>query len=89
MKKQIPQKVANKVYSKLLPENQNRSKAGWLEEILFKSNTNSIHNRFFKNKVSQFIYKCSCDWCLRGKLVSTRKRIEKWESKLIDYIQEQ
>lgn len=87
MKKVIPQKVANKVYDKLLAENQNRVEGEWPEEFLFKPGTNKVSNRFYKNSVRGFIYKCSCDWCYRGKLASTRRKIEKLKCDLNDYLQ--
>lgn len=56
MKKVIPEKVANKVYEKLLSENQNRVEGDWVETVLYKPGTNKIHNRFFKNGFTSFIY---------------------------------
>lgn len=56
MKKVIPQKVANKVFDKLLSENQNRVEGDWVETVLYKPGTNKIHNRFFKNGFAPFIY---------------------------------
>lgn len=86
MKKVIPEKVANKVYQKLLPENQNRTFDDWVERILYKPGTNEISNRFFKNPVSRYTYKCKCDRCLSGKYHSTRKRWESTQEQLNDYI---
>lgn len=86
MKKQIPKKVANKIYDKLLPDNQNRSFNSWVEKVLYKPGTNQISNKFFKNKVSQFTYNCKCDWCINGKLASTRKRWESTQDQINDYL---
>lgn len=86
MKKQIPEKVANKIYDKLLSKNQNRTLDDWVETVLYKPGTNEISNRFFKNSVSRYIYKCKCDWCLSGKCHSTRKRWENTQEQLNDYI---
>ena len=92
MKKQIPEKVANKVYDKLLAGKRlERSKLrswsnNWREELFYKPDTNKISNKFFKNKVTNFTYKCKCNWCLDGKLNSTRKRWESTQEQLNDYI---
>lgn len=86
MKKMIPQKIANKIYEKLLPDNQNRSFNGWVEKGLYKPGTNELSNKFFKNKVTCFTYKCKCDWCISGKYYSTRKRWESTQEQLNDYL---
>jgi hypothetical protein len=92
VKKVIPQKVANKVYSKLLPENQNRVEGDWVEEVLFKSGTNRLSNKFFKNPF-RFIYSRKrtgryLEWTkLRGLFISKRQN-EKVISEINDYLQE-
>ena len=95
MKKVIPQKIVNIVYGKLLAGKRlERSKlrswtGNWREETFYRSlESNEISNRFFKNRVTRFIHKCRCVWCINGKNASTKKRILKWENDLNDYIQE-
>lgn len=85
MKKEIPSKIANIVYDKILSKRY-RWNVDWVEETLYKPGTNKISNNFFKNKVTCFIYKCKCDWCVDGKLASTRKRYESTQDQLNDYI---
>jgi len=92
MKKVIPQKVANKVYSKLLPENQNRIEGEYPEDILFKPNTNKINNRFFKNSIRKFIYRGKYEWSKyswswKGETVSNKRKVEKSKCDLNDYLQ--
>lgn len=93
MKKIIPQKVANKVYTILLSENQNRVEGEYPENILFKPGTNNLSHRFYKNSIRKFIYRCKYEWSKyswswKGETISTRRRIEKLNSDLNDYIQE-
>ena len=85
MKKLIPQKVANKVFDRVLSQ-KNRVANDWT--TLFKPGTNKISNKFFKNKVTQFVYKCRCERCIEGKLASTKRKIEKLTDDLNDYNQE-
>jgi len=91
MKKVIPQKIANIVYGKLLAgKRREKDRKNWRENTFYKSTDSyEISNKFFKNKVTRFIYKCHCDWCIDGKLASTTKRIEKLKEDLNDYLQEQ
>jgi hypothetical protein len=101
MKKVIPQKIVNIVYGKLLAGkrlegNKGHTKIGkniwtdnWREDLFYKPSNSEVSNRFFKNKVTRFTYKCDCDRCINGKLASTRKRIEKLKEDLNDYLQEQ
>ena len=88
MKKDIPAKVANKVITKLLAENQNRIEGDWAERTLYKPGTAKISNKFFKNKITSFTYKCRCEWCLEGKLASNKRKIEKLKDDLNDYLQQ-
>lgn len=88
MKKVIPRKIANKVFDRFLSGEKNRVANDWTEQIVFKPETNKISNKFFKNKVTQFAYKCKCEWCIEGKLASTKRKIEKLTDDLNDYIQE-
>ena len=88
MKKVIPRKIANKVFDRFLSGEKNRVANDWTEQTLFKPGTAKISNKFFKNKVTIFTYKCRCEWCLDGKLASTRRKIEKLNCDLNDYLQE-
>jgi hypothetical protein len=95
MKKVIPQKIANKVYSKLLSKNQNRVEGEYPEDILFKPGTNELNHRYFKNNVGNFIYKCKYVWSKYNwwewkekETVSTRRKLEKLQCDLNDYLQE-
>lgn len=88
MKKQIPEKVANKAYSRVQEwsiKTRQRSD-DVLQEILYKPETTKTSNKFFKNKVSNFIYRCGCPRCFKGKLASTRKRLESTQEQLNDYL---
>lgn len=87
MKKVIPQKVANKVFDKMLSGERNRFAGDWTERTLYKPGTAKISNKFFKNKVTRFTYKCRCEYCVDGKLASTRRKIEKLNCDLYDYLQ--
>ncbi len=87
MKKVIPQKIANKVFDKMLSCERNRFAGDWTEKVLYKPGTAKISNKFFKNKVTQFTYKCRCERCVDGKLASTRRKIEKLKCDLHDYLQ--
>jgi len=104
MKKVIPQKIVNIVYGKLLAGKRKEisqgyfwnKKAGkrtwtenWRKDLFYRPNTNEVSNRFFKNRVTRFIHKCGCNRCLRDKLISTTKRIDKQKEDLNDYLQEQ
>jgi len=104
MKKVIPQKIVNVVYGKLLASKRleicstwrwDRKVGNWVwhdnywEDIFYKPNTNEISNKFFKNKVSKFIYNDRDNRWLRGRLISTTKRIDKQKEDLSDYLQEQ
>lgn len=104
MKKVIPQKIVNIVYEKLLAGKRlevcsiwswDRSIDDWVwhdnywEDIFYKPNTNEISNKFFKNKVSKFIYNDRDNYWLRGRLLYTRKQMDKLKDDLNDYIQEQ
>ena len=94
MKKQIPEKVANKVYDKLLAGKRlEQNRCSWIEEIVYKPNTNQLHNRyylhnrFFKSSVGKYFRYCKKDeWDIENKLVSTRKRWESTQEQLNDYI---
>jgi hypothetical protein len=86
MKKVIPERIANKVYDKMLCGVKNRWASGWVEGTLYKPGTTKISNKFFKNKVTRFTYKCRCEYCVEGKLASTRKRWESTQEQLNDYL---
>lgn len=87
MKKVIPLKVANKVFDNMLTASSTRVADDWTEEVLYKPGTTKISNKFFKNKVTRFTYKCRCDGCYKSKTTSTRRKIEKFLSDLNDYLQ--
>ena len=93
MKKQTPEKVANKVYDKLfagkrLEKSRLRSwDNNWREELFYKPNTGKISNKFFKNKISVFISVCKeNNWGIKSETISTRKRLESIQEQLNDYI---
>lgn len=88
MRKQIPEKIANKVYDKLLAGKRlEQNRGSWLEEIIYKPNTAKLHNRFFKSSVGKYFRCCKKDdWDIENKLASTRKRWESTQEQLNDYI---
>ena len=93
MKKQIPEKVANKVYDKLLAgirlerSRLRSSYRNWREELFYKPNTNEISNKFFKNKISLFISVCKeSNWGIKSETISTRKQLESILDQINDYI---
>jgi hypothetical protein len=87
MNKRIPKRVINKAADRLLAGRRNRSREYGLE-TLYVPGTKKVSNKFFKNPVSKYVYKCSCSGCLDGKLASTRRKIEKLSCDLNDYLQE-
>jgi len=88
VKKVIPQKVANKVYNKLLSENQNRVEGQYPEDILFKPETNKLNHRFFKNNIGNFIYKGGWSSKRKRYYIKLKKYLNIIQEKLNDYLQE-
>lgn len=88
MRKQIPEKIANKVYDKLLAGKRlEQNRGSWIEEIVYKPGTARLHNRFFKSSVGKYFRYCKKDdWDIENKLASTRKRWESTQEQLNDYI---
>lgn len=100
MKKVIPQKIVNIVYRKLLTGKRLEKGLGrsigdswsknWRVQLFYRdSESNEISNKFFKNKVSRFIFMDKDEWWLSDKTISTKRRTDKWEDDLNDYIQKQ
>ena len=84
MKKAIPKKVVNIAKVRLIAGKNNSSLEYGLE-TLYLPNSRKVSNKFYKNSVSNYIYKCKCDWCLEGKLHSTAKKILNAQEQLNDY----
>lgn len=57
-----------------------------VEKTLYKPGTTKISNKFFKNKVTLFTYKCRCSWCIEGKRHSTTKKLLNTQEQINDYI---
>lgn len=71
----------------MLTASSTRVADDWTEEVLYKPGTAKISNKFFKNKVTRFTYKCRCEGCYKSKTASTRRKIEKLNCDLYDYLQ--
>ena len=90
MKKKIPEKIANIVYDVMLAgkKNLDTERRNWTYNTLYKPDTCKISNRFFKDKVTLFIFIDKDDWFHGNKQISTTRRTQSFLSKYNDYLQE-
>ena len=78
MNKQFNRLEQLKKNSKLLNKLQRKS-------LLFDIDLVNSSNYFFKNKITQYTYKCRCTRCTNNKIISSLRLIESFEDSISDY----
>lgn len=75
--------VSEKRFRKILCEVGNENHG---ERKLYLTNTYSGEvNRFFKGDLNDFIYRCDCEYCAKGKLANYRRQNERAKDEIRDY----
>ena len=74
-------KSAGNFYKKALEKANKRHELKYLVESF-----DNQRNRFFKNKITRFVCRCDCKYCMNGKRYQANKQILKANDEITEFL---